>query len=187
MELASSSFRRQFLFQVLFYLQSIENDDKVLSKRILGLLDNCGSKYLTEALEDVIRHENNWIRWKKSGCKSYELPPISTQAKPMVQPTTRAGDAKNYGTEALSALFANSPKPTKRKRLDDLIVELDYQYNDDMSFAEGVEQEFLPTNDPKYNWQLYRLCVAEHLEYLEGDLDPTALLAAWRKHRKSSV
>ncbi|ORY52100.1 hypothetical protein BCR33DRAFT_712307 [Rhizoclosmatium globosum] len=171
----------QFLNYTLTEAQeSWVNQIRARVVRIVEQTGPNGRRFLT-TLTTVVTHEANWIKWKSESCPSFEKrlnEKLETKKKFLEHSLAIKKDFT--GSQELNVLKMVETDPkvlledTERRSavvpLPTYLEPLAEQLNDDGTVAEGVEDEYLYSNDKCFNWRAYRTALASHF-HLFRDVD----------------
>ncbi|KAJ3064017.1 hypothetical protein HDU98_000229 [Podochytrium sp. JEL0797] len=171
----------QFLAYVLTEQQ--ESWVSQIRARVVRVLEQTtpnGRRFLS-TLTTVITHEANWIKWKAESCPGFEKrlsEPLGTKKRFLEH--SLAIQKSFSGSKDLDVLkmvesdpsvFLEDPnRKCAVKSLPEFLVPLAEQLEDDGTVAEGVEDEYLCSNDKLFNWRAYRTALGSHF-HLFRDVD----------------
>ncbi|KAI9333687.1 THO complex, subunit THOC1 [Obelidium mucronatum] len=131
-----------------------------------------GRRFLT-TLTTVITHEANWIKWKAESCPNFEKRlQEKLDVKKKFLEHSLAIHKDFTGSQELNVLKMAESNPTvlltefQRRNgiqpLADYLAPLAEQLNEDGTVAEGVEDEYLHSNNKTFNWRAYRTALGSH-------------------------
>ncbi|KAI8841325.1 THO complex, subunit THOC1 [Chytridium lagenaria] len=114
-------------------------------------------KRFSSTTHTVITHEKNWVKWKSDLCPSFEKAPVKFEAKRRRLEMSIAVQKDNLGSDELTklwtlgknplAVLADKSRGSVIPQLEDFLEPLTDQLNPDGTVAEGVEDEYLYSND----------------------------------------